>query len=449
MIYSFDKKDYGIWAYPQVYEFDEIKDRVEYKKQFSLLDMNNKIKIYIHIPFCIRKCVFCPFYKEPYGSLTPQEINEFFQMLWKEIAIYANLLTQKPKVFSVYFGGGDPACVEPEYIEKTIQNLREYYDLSKCEEIIFEGNAKSLNNMENLHRYKEAGIDRISFGVQTFDPDIRKKLALRPSLDDIYQTIEKMQKIGVRYDIDMMYNLPDQDKERMIRDLEIAFRLPVTYLSYYQLTVMPNTKFDQLLKDSTYTTYPPTPQKDMELSKIIMKKAAEMGMYEPRYMCYSTMNNSRKDNTLEKICYPVLAFGPSSKSTFYHINYKNVCSVSEYVKMLKDDCLPTLNCYYASKEDMEEYELFNAILTMKFQKKEMQNYGRFENILNDLVKSGYFIDNGEELSLTDKGKVFIGNIQYLFINEEQKRRRYRNVLSSRVNKVNPYNQDKMGIPKTK
>ncbi len=359
-------------------------------------------------------------------------------------------MKKKPEVFSVYFGGGDPACVEVKYIEKTIRYLDEYFDLSQCEEIIFEGNAKSLNDLEKLKHYKEAKVNRISFGVQTFDTQIRKKIALRPSVDDIYETIEKLQQVGIsRFDIDMIYNLPDQTEENLRRDLDIAFQLPVTYVSYYQLTVMPNTQFESLLKKDTYTTNPPSPEKDMELSRVIMERAKEMKLYEPRYMCYSSTENSRKDEKLDKSCLPILAFGSSAKGTFYDINYKNVSSIHEYIRMLKNDMFPTTICYYSDKEDMEEFQLLMALQIMKFKKSQITGYERFNTIFRDLIESAYLIEKGDELSLSSEGKVFIGNIQYLFINQKQKMRRYRNVLKSHNDKKNPYNQDKMNIKHTK
>lgn len=450
MTYKFDKKEYGIWGYPPVFDFDVIKDKKLYNNHFQKLDIKNQIKIYIHIPFCVTRCVFCPFYKERYNDMDQEQVDEFFNMLWREIEMYSHLLKKNVRVFSVYFGGGDPACVNTKYIEKTIHYLNDYFDLSACEEIIFEGNAKSLTFLDKLYNYKEAGINRISFGVQTFDHQIRKKLALRPSIDDIYQTIENLQKVGIsRFDIDMIYNLPDQSEESLIKDLDIAFRLPVTYVSYYQLTVMPNTQFESLTKNITYTQSPPSPEKDMELSKVILKRAAEMEMFEPRYMCFSTTGNSRRDNDLDKICYPVLAFGPSAKGTFYHINYKNVSSIRNYVEMLKDRIMPVVACYYADKEDLEEFRLLMALQTMKFEKNQISNYERFDTNFRDLIKCGYVVENKEELSLSTEGKVFIGNIQYLFINDKQKNRRLRNVLKSRNDKKNPYNQDKMDIKQPK
>jgi oxygen-independent coproporphyrinogen-3 oxidase len=446
MAYNFIKKEYGIWGYPTVFDFDVINDREAYNSHFLNTEIKDQIKIYIHIPFCVTRCLFCPFYKERYNSMTPEQVEECFQMLWKEIVMYSHLMKTKPQVFSVYFGGGDPACVDAKYIEKTIQYLNDCFDLSNCEEIIMEGNAKSLNDLEKLSIYKEAKVNRISFGVQIFDPQIRKKVALRPSVDDIYETIDSLHKVGIpRIDIDMMYNLPDQTAESLEKDLEIAFRLPLTYVSYYQLTVMPNTQFENLLKKDTYTTNPPSPEKDMELSKVIMDKAEKMGMYEPRYMCFSDGENSRRDEELEKNCLPVLAFGPSAKGTFYDINYKNVSSIQQYVDVLKNDMFPAINCYYASKEDMEVFQLLMALQTMRFKKSQITGYDRFDSIFRDLIESGYVAENGEELSLTRAGKVFIGNIQYLFINHDQKKRRYRNVLKSRNNKTNPYNQDKMDI----
>lgn len=450
MTYNFNKKEYGIWGYPPVFEFDIINDQEAYNRHFEELDINKQIKIYIHIPFCVTKCLFCPFYKERYNSISSDQIDDYFHMLWKEIRMYSSLMKKIPQVFSVYFGGGDPACVEEKYIEKTIQYLDEYFDLSQCEEIIFEGNAKSLNDLEKLKHYKEAKVNRISFGVQTFDTQIRNKIALRPNVDDIYETIEKLQQVGIsRFDIDMMYNLPDQTVENLRRDLDIVFQLPVTYVSYYQLTVMPNTQFENLLKKNTYTKNPPSPEKDMEMSRVIMERAEEMKLYEPRYMCYSVAENSRKDEELDKNCLPVLAFGSSAKGTFYHINYKNVSSIYEYIEMLKNDMFPATVCYYADKEDMEEFQLLMALQITRFKKSQITGYDRFKTIFRDLIEKGYLIEKGDELSLSTEGKVFIGNIQYLFINQKQKIRRYRNILKSHNNKKNPYNQDKMDIKYTK
>ena len=83
MIYNFNKKEYGIWSYPPVFEFDMINDREEYNRHFQELDVNEQIKIYIHIPFCITKCLFCPFYKERFSNIRSNELDDYFNMLCK------------------------------------------------------------------------------------------------------------------------------------------------------------------------------------------------------------------------------------------------------------------------------------------------------------------------------------------------------------------------------
>src|SRR5690554_408263 len=128
---------------------------LSYKKPFAL---------YVHIPFCLEKCNYCDFYSEKYNHFA---LEGFYQAIHREIELYASLIDQ-PILKTIYIGGGTPSLIKPTYLVGLIKKIKQHFDFTMVREISIEANPGSITR-ENLLKYKEAGINRISLGVQSFN----------------------------------------------------------------------------------------------------------------------------------------------------------------------------------------------------------------------------------------------------------------------------------------
>jgi len=204
------------------------------------------LSIYIHLPYCIKKCPFCDFNSFGVGKNFPE--NEYTDSLLKELKIYEGLIINHD-IASVYFGGGTPSLFSPGSIENLIDGINALRTLSNNTEITIEVNPKTAdyNKFNNL---RQAGINRVSTGMQSFS---ERKLSLlgRPNNPiDNYKTFNDINRANIsNINIDLMYGTPDETMSEWANDLETAGSLLPKHISAYCLTIENGTEFYKRLKN--------------------------------------------------------------------------------------------------------------------------------------------------------------------------------------------------------
>ncbi len=196
----------------------------------------NEISLYIHIPFCLAKCNYCSFNSYPikkYSSI----IQEYFNALIKEINFLINY-----RIKTIYIGGGTPSIVNPLYIIKILNKIFKIASVDECIEITVEINPATINS-EKLKIYKEAGINRISLGVQTFNNKLLKILGRVYSDRDIFISIELIKKYFENLSFDLIFGLPHQNLKDIENDIKFLDKIHPTHISYYSLSIEENTNF--------------------------------------------------------------------------------------------------------------------------------------------------------------------------------------------------------------
>jgi oxygen-independent coproporphyrinogen-3 oxidase len=196
-------------------------------------------EIYIHIPFCDSFCHMCACYK----THTPRDkkiMVDYVEMLKKEMDFYAQTpYVQSLDVECVYFGGGTPTTLPAALIEELVSYTKECFDLKPQTEINYEGEVRTLKDKERLNALKKAGCDRISFGVQTFDPNSRKLTGLVPTFHEIRECIENLRELGYKINFDLMFGLPGQSFDTWKDDLDTALELGAEGLDLYESVIYP------------------------------------------------------------------------------------------------------------------------------------------------------------------------------------------------------------------
>lgn len=199
--------------------------------------------LYIHIPWCIKKCPYCDFNSHVHeeGEGLPKE--KYLQALLADLDDEIKLFQFPPVIQSVFIGGGTPSLMSASFYRRLFDALRQRTDIDAAAEITLEANPGTVDEV-NFEGYVDAGINRLSLGVQSFSNDALKKLGRIHSADDAERAFIKARDAGFdNINIDLMHGLPGQSLQDALRDIQWAIDLGPEHVSWYQLTIEPNTAF--------------------------------------------------------------------------------------------------------------------------------------------------------------------------------------------------------------
>ncbi len=235
------------------------------------------LSLYVHMPWCVKKCPYCDFNSHGLRSEPPpyaDYIDHLLADLDADRADFAAALEGRA-VISVFFGGGTPSLFAPELIARLLDGVRERLPLADDAEVTLETNPGTVEH-GRFDGYLAAGVNRISFGVQSFDDDKLKRLGRIHSAGEAEAAVKSAQDAGyANINLDLMYALPKQELDGALADVERAIALGPTHISHYQLTLEPNTVFA--------ANPPPLPDDDHAWA---MQEACETRLAEAGYGQY-------------------------------------------------------------------------------------------------------------------------------------------------------------------
>ncbi len=201
--------------------------------------------LYIHIPFCDHKCIYCDFY----SIITSDNIQPYLIALKKEMTFYSKYYDNERIFTTVYFGGGTPSLMKPDYLGKIILQLKKNFNISENAEITMETNPGTVDK-EKLKNFYDIGINRISIGIQSFQEDELNFLTRIHNKDVAIKTVYDAHDAGFdNINIDLIFNLPKQTKEKWLSNLETAVLLPVNHISAYSLILERGTILNKIVLD--------------------------------------------------------------------------------------------------------------------------------------------------------------------------------------------------------
>ncbi|MGD8777458.1 MAG: radical SAM family heme chaperone HemW [Ignavibacteria bacterium] len=205
----------------------------------------NSSAIYVHIPFCDHKCIYCDFYSLiNYGN-----VYNYLSALKKEINFQSQFYKASHKFNTIFFGGGTPSFMEPGYIGEIISHLFKNFSFGETVEITMETNPGTVD-FNKLKEFKSVGINRISFGVQSFDENELKFLTRIHDRQTAIDNINAASRAGFEnISLDLIFNLPRQTKEKWLLNMETALTLPVKHISAYSLILERGTVLNKMVLD--------------------------------------------------------------------------------------------------------------------------------------------------------------------------------------------------------
>ncbi|MBR0138849.1 MAG: radical SAM family heme chaperone HemW, partial [Firmicutes bacterium] len=200
-----------------------------------------KTGIYVHIPYCVRKCRYCDFASAPIGG-REGSVEPYFRKLWEDIERTGRYYGKRLKADTVFFGGGTPSLVDASYICKTLGVIRNSFTVNQDAEISIEANPGTLSE-EKLASYRDAGINRLSLGVQSFDDKVLSAMGRIHDSDEALRSYELSGKYFGNINLDLMMGVPAQDLKVWLETLDRAVSLSPEHLSFYSLQLEEGTPF--------------------------------------------------------------------------------------------------------------------------------------------------------------------------------------------------------------
>lgn len=382
--------------------------------------MNNYIplSLYIHIPWCIKKCPYCDFNSHALNNTLPEQ--QYLDALVEDLQQDLHLV-QGREISSIFFGGGTPSLISPKGIAGLLQKISSLLPFAPDIEITLEANPGTIEH-HNLHDFNLAGINRISIGAQSFDNQMLKTLGRIHQAKDTIAVIEQLHKSNFKsFNIDLMHGLPQQTVAQGIQDLQTAIALAPPHISWYQLTLEPNTVFYK---------YPPTLPTD-EITWEIQTQGEQLlnnagfehyevsAFTKPRHACKHNINYWKFGDYLG------IGAGAHGKIT----NLKNLAITRSWKSRNPKDYLDPDKPFLAGNKTIEpadipsEYMLNRLRLFGAF---DMQEYTKYTGlpissiaaILNAAQDKGLMELRDNTCSLTPLGKRFLNDTLQMFLMEE-------------------------------
>ena len=198
------------------------------------------LSLYLHTPWCVRKCPYCDFNSHTAPQTIPED--QYLRALLDDLDADRPWLPQQP-LTTLFIGGGTPSLMSPDFYGQLLDGLAKRLDLSQLDEITLEANPGTVEEAR-FRGFRSAGINRLSLGIQSFQPDKLHTLGRIHHGDDAHRAIRAARNAGFeRINLDLMHGLPGQSEADALSDLDAALSWDTGHISWYQLTIEPNTAF--------------------------------------------------------------------------------------------------------------------------------------------------------------------------------------------------------------
>lgn len=284
--------------------------------------------IYLHIPFCKTRCIYCDFYSTTHSELK----DRYVSALCRELEMRSDYLRGE-NVETIYFGGGTPSQLEEKDFCRIFDTIREVYGLEHCKEITLEANPDDLS-AEYLQMLSSQPFNRLSMGIQTFDEPTLKLLKRRHTAKQALEAVAKCREAGFRnISVDLIYGLPGETEERWKYDLQQAISLHAEHISAYHLTYEEGTPIYKMLEKEQIKEV--DEDSSVRFFTLLMDTLQEAGYehYEISNFCHPGKQSCHNTSYWQGISY--LGCGPSAHSFNGESREWNIASIHKYMEAIE------------------------------------------------------------------------------------------------------------------
>lgn len=363
--------------------------------------------IYVHVPFCKKKCLYCDFY----SVANSNEVNRYLKALKIEAQKRAYELSGR-SIETIYFGGGTPSLLYHTQVGEILEVLRSDFDVASDAEVSFECNPGDVRavDIEHLLSY---GINRFSIGVQSFHDRLLKKLGRRHSHREIMELYSALRKAGVQnVSLDLIYSIPTEGVEELKEDLEQLVALSPEHISAYDLIYEEGTPLYDMHRRGEVEEL--GEEVSVEMAHTVRKVLTEAGYehYEVSNFAKPSFRSQHNSNYWSGV--PYIGLGPSAHSYIAPWRSWNPSSLSLYADQLLGVAgFLVREIEYITPEMAYEEYLLTRLRTMEgisiaeMRKKE---FDIPEKGLSKLVDEGLLWSSGDRYALTDRGWDFADRV---------------------------------------
>ncbi|HRI46211.1 MAG TPA: radical SAM family heme chaperone HemW [Ignavibacteriaceae bacterium] len=365
--------------------------------------MKNNSALYIHIPFCDHKCIYCDFY----SIITSDNITNYLSALKREIDFYSGKYSASHSFNTIYFGGGTPSLMQPEYISEIVSHIKTKFIVSDDAEVTLETNPGTVD-YKKLTDFLSSGINRISIGIQSFNEDELKFLTRIHSGQTAIDTVIAAKHAGFEnISIDLIFNLPNQTKEKWIENLKTAFTLPINHISTYSLILERGTILNKMVLDGKVILQDDDYDADLYESTINYILDKGMIQYEVSNFCYPGFESIHNNAYWHYNDY--LSFGTSAHSFMNGKRWHNCSSLKMYIDLIDEKNNALISKEILTKIEMEEEYWFLAFRSRGLIAEEyISKFGNSRlnqnsDLISNLIDEGFMLNQNGVIRLTPKG----------------------------------------------
>ena len=364
--------------------------------------------LYIHVPFCQKRCHFCAFYLMVHRE---DLVRAFLLSLEREILLVGRELGMV-SVSTVYVGGGTPTSLTSTQLASILEMLHKTFCLTPDVEISVEGSPDTVSE-SGLRELQKAGVSRLSLGAQSFDESVWKHLGRSGNISAIRTAVKKARHAGFEnINLDLIYGLPDQTVESWEQSLKEVIALDPAHVSCYALTLEEGTRFFHAQQKGELCIGNPDLENTMYQVAAHTLSDAGFQQYEVSNYCrpgYECRHNLRYWTNAD-----YWGFGPSAQSHIRAVRFGNVENLAEYIRRLEDRNLPFDSVEMLSHQQADrERVVFGLRLLNGLNVESLGSLAcddDWTRVVYQLMERGLLSDKGGRLRLTEYGRRFADSV---------------------------------------
>jgi oxygen-independent coproporphyrinogen-3 oxidase len=358
--------------------------------------------IYLHIPFCKRKCAYCDFF----SLANAKHQDDFVQAILQEISLQQHYLDNE-RVQTIYFGGGTPSLLSVGQLDEILNALHKNFSIDKNIELTLEGNPENLTQ-PFLRDLKSLGFNRLSIGIQSFNDDdlmlMRRTHHAQTAVNSVYNA--KNQGFN-NISVDLIYGLPNLTQQKWEKNLEQTFLLDVHHISAYHLTIEPKTLFKKWYDENKI--YLPKEEESLEQYQLLVEKTAANGFLHYEISNFAKDGFLSLHNTNYWMGVKYLGLGPSAHSYNLTSRQWNISNLHVYLSEISKGNIPF------ERENLSLQEKYNDFIITSFRtmwglslEKLVLNFGPsykkyFLKTVKKYLDDDFCIQKHGQIKLSEKG----------------------------------------------
>ena len=358
----------------------------------------DKLGLYVHIPYCVRKCNYCDFCSLPNGKC---EVPDFYvDALCKEISSYKE--QGKRRLDTIYFGGGTPSLLSMSKMQRIVASIRDSFEISESAEITFEANPGTLTP-EKAQGYKALGFNRVSMGLQSIHEKEMKKLGRIHNYQDFITSFNLLREAGFdNINVDLMYGIPYQTKETFEKTLKAVTALSPEHISAYGLILEEGTP---LFSEKDLLPFPTTDE-ECDMYELACLTLRESGYEHYEISNYARAGKRSRHNMLYWNLADYIGVGAAAHSYLEGTRYYNTADVEEYIRGILEGspCREESDVDLAFEYVMLKLRLADGFILSDYEKKFGTPFlkGK-EDAIDKFIKAGLVTLLDGRIRLTERG----------------------------------------------